>query len=247
MGIRLQVLMQSLTLVEESAIHQVTPMLHIVKLSHGNYGTTGNTSMVWQRSKLNIILPNLPATCKYICIKRASQRQQRGNTQMVQTKFERAKIGEALDLLSKTMDGVWNNNTLSQEYLEAWPLVGDILDLNETPTIIQTDTNDIEQSPNLLPPGNIVEQLVGDGDDVGPTPLQNAVQPSEVYEVVVDLLNTSSSSSTNATSAINELHDIAEILREQNNSQVTPVNNIPIPVMTHNQTTANFNQFEVVA
>ena len=171
MGIRLQVLMQSRTLVEESAIRQITPMLHIVKLSHGNYGTTGNTSMVWQRSKLNIILPNLPATCKYICIRRASQRQQRGNTQMVQTKFERAKIGEALDLLSKTMDGVWNNITFSQEHLEAWPLAGDILDLNETPTIIQTDTNNNKQSQNLPPIGNIVDQLVGDGDNFGPVPL----------------------------------------------------------------------------
>ena len=46
MGIRLQVLMQPLILVEESAIRQITPMLHISKLSHGNYVTTENTSMV---------------------------------------------------------------------------------------------------------------------------------------------------------------------------------------------------------
>ena len=61
--------MQALILVEDSEIRQITPMFHIVKLSHGNYGTTGNTIMVWQRSKLSIMLPNLPATCKYICIR----------------------------------------------------------------------------------------------------------------------------------------------------------------------------------
>ena len=80
-------------------------------------------------------------------------------------KFERAKIGEALDLLSKTMYSVWNNITFSQEHLEAWLLVGDISDLNETPTIIQTDTNNNKQSQTFPPPGNIVEQLVGGGDD----------------------------------------------------------------------------------
>ena len=64
--------MHSLTLIEETAIRQVIPILHIVKLSHGNYGTTGNASMVWKMSKLNIILPNLPYTCKYICITHAS-------------------------------------------------------------------------------------------------------------------------------------------------------------------------------
>ena len=46
-AIRLQHLMKNLTLVEESAIRQLTPMLHIFRLTHGNYGTTGNTSLVW--------------------------------------------------------------------------------------------------------------------------------------------------------------------------------------------------------
>ena len=99
----------------------------------------------------------------------------------------------------------------------------------------------------MPPPGNIVEQFVDDGDDFGPVPLQKNVQPSEVYEDVVDFLNTSSSSNTNATSAINELRDITEILREQNNLEATPEDNVPISVMTINQTTTNFDQYYVVA
>ena len=106
-------------------------MLHVFKLSHDNYSKTGNTSMVWKRSKLNIILPNLPATGKYIYIICASDRQRRGGTQMVQIFFERTQIREAFNLLSKIVVGVWNNIKLSQENLEAWPPVGDILDLNE--------------------------------------------------------------------------------------------------------------------
>ena len=46
MGIRLQVLMQPLILVEESTIRQITTMLHISKLFHGTYVTTENTSMI---------------------------------------------------------------------------------------------------------------------------------------------------------------------------------------------------------
>ena len=127
-------------------------MLHVFKLSHDNYSKTGNTSMVWKRSKLNIILPNLPATGKYIYIICASDRQRRGGTQMVQTKFERAQIREAFNLLSKTVAGVWNNIKLSQENLEAWPPVGDILDLNETPTILQTDIHSNVTSQTIPPP-----------------------------------------------------------------------------------------------
>ena len=134
---------------------------------------------------------------------------------MVQIFFEKARIGEVLDLLSKTVVGVWNNITLLQENLEAWPPVGDILDSNETPTVIQPDTNNNVQSQTMPPPGNIFEQLFGDGDDFGPAPLHNTIQPSEVYAAVIDLLNTSSSSNTNVTRAVNELHDITETLREQ--------------------------------
>ena len=122
-GIRLQHLIKNLTLVEESAIRQLTPMLHIVRLTHGGYGTTGNTSLVWQKSKLHTVLSNLPSTCKYICIEKVSRSNNGGNNRMVQTKFEREKIGEVLELLQHTVVGVWAEITLSQDNLNIWPKV----------------------------------------------------------------------------------------------------------------------------
>ena len=65
---RLHELMQSLTAAEEAAIRQITPLISIVRLDHGNLATKGNTSCVWQQSKLNLILPNLPTECKFVTI-----------------------------------------------------------------------------------------------------------------------------------------------------------------------------------
>ena len=113
-AICLQELMKCITLVEESSIEQLTPMLHIVRLSHGNYGVTGNTSLVWQRSKLHSVLPNLPSTCKYVCIERLSSGGNGEANKMVQTKFEGQKIGEVLELLKHTVVSVWAEITVSQ-------------------------------------------------------------------------------------------------------------------------------------
>lgn len=64
--------MKHLTIVEEVGIIQPFHMLHILRLSHGHYGTTDNTSRVWQTSKLHADLPNLSSTCKYACIQKIS-------------------------------------------------------------------------------------------------------------------------------------------------------------------------------
>ena len=56
------------------------------------------------------------------------------------TKFNRRKIQECLELLSKTVDDVWKttskfNLTISQENLNEWPLSGDIRNLDGITTI----------------------------------------------------------------------------------------------------------------
>ena len=61
-------LLSTFTAAEEAAIRQITPMISIVRLAQGNIGSKGNTSCVWQQSKLNTILPNLPRECKHIVI-----------------------------------------------------------------------------------------------------------------------------------------------------------------------------------
>ena len=62
----LQSLISSFTAVEEAVIRQITPLISIVHLTHENIGMHGNTICVWQKSKLNLILPNLPSACSFI-------------------------------------------------------------------------------------------------------------------------------------------------------------------------------------
>ena len=45
-------LLSSFTVIEEAAIRTVVPLLSIIRLMHGNIKTKGNTSCVWQKSKL---------------------------------------------------------------------------------------------------------------------------------------------------------------------------------------------------
>ena len=74
---KLHSLMKSLTAAEEAAIRQITPLISIVRLTHGNIGSKGNTGCVWQQSKLNLILPNLPEECKFIIITRLQKKEKR--------------------------------------------------------------------------------------------------------------------------------------------------------------------------
>jgi hypothetical protein len=65
-------LLSNFTAAEEVATHQIAPTLSIVCLSQGSLASKGNTSCVWQKSRLTVILPNLPAECKFIVVKRIS-------------------------------------------------------------------------------------------------------------------------------------------------------------------------------
>ena len=63
-------IMKTLAAAEESAIIQITPFINIISLSKGNIGAKGNIHCLWQKSKLNLILPDLPKYCRLIVIKR---------------------------------------------------------------------------------------------------------------------------------------------------------------------------------
>jgi hypothetical protein len=83
-------LLSVLTAAEEAAIRirQVTPLLSIIRLSHGNIGVNGNISCVGQRSKLNRVLPNLPSDCHTVVLEREL--------------FSRANIEIAVDLVDQS-------------------------------------------------------------------------------------------------------------------------------------------------
>jgi len=62
--------------IEEAAIRQITPLVSIVKLAHGNIGSKGNTTCMWNHSKLCTILPNLPSTCQYFVLSHEAKKKQ---------------------------------------------------------------------------------------------------------------------------------------------------------------------------
>ena len=63
-------IVMTLTAADEADIRQITPLINILSLSQGNDGAKGNINCLWQKSKLNLILPNLPKDCRWIVIKR---------------------------------------------------------------------------------------------------------------------------------------------------------------------------------
>jgi len=70
---------------------------------------------VWQESKLNIVLPNLPSECKFVIITGQQHRQHGNETELKPTKFEQAKIQHALEILSHLH--TQNNNVVETQLM----------------------------------------------------------------------------------------------------------------------------------
>ena len=98
----LAVLLHELTPAEEAAIRRVRPLVSIVCLSQGNMAAKGNTSCLFQKSKIGTILPHLPRECKYIVIQCQGPR---GPTDIKSTKVRRSHIHRVLILLKDIWRG----------------------------------------------------------------------------------------------------------------------------------------------
>ena len=64
----------SMLCIVEAAIRQIIPLVSIVKLPHGNIGSKGNATCMWDQSQLCTILPNLPSTCQYFVLSYEAQK-----------------------------------------------------------------------------------------------------------------------------------------------------------------------------
>ena len=206
---RLFSLLSNLTAAEEAAIRQITPLISIVRLNHGNIGCKGNTSCVWQKSKLNLILPNLPEECKFIIItrrnkKKDEQKKNANESKLKSTTFERKKIQETLELLSKTVVGVWKpgpnfNIEISQERLSQWPEKGDLAEMNKHLHILEDDESSNNDDNSKKPASHVEDpknsdkdnaeevKIDRDGTDEGPAPLQNTEIPLSFEGVMIFL------------------------------------------------------------
>ena len=105
----LYTLLTSLTMAEEGAIRTITLLVSITRLLHGNIGTKGNTSCVWQsNTRLIQLLPNLPSEVGAIFL---SFRRRGGNAnanpELTSHGFKRCNIARALYLLQRTGLDPW--------------------------------------------------------------------------------------------------------------------------------------------
>jgi len=237
----LSALLLSFTAAEEAAIRQITPLLSIVRLKEGDIGSKGTTHLVWQQSKLSLILPNLPVECKFIIIRRRNNNNNDVDSSTLKsTKFERRKIARALELLKHTVDNIWKTSdtfiiNVSEERLAAWPEHGDFADINPELHVTELEQDGIVDA---ISQGN--EGRVADGNDMGPAPLQNPDEPEELFEGV---MNYGSGSNINSAASIPAI--ITDQINEQREEPL-PHGFLPTPYMSHNNSSATYNQEEVL-
>ena len=67
-AIELKHILSSISCIEEATIRNITSLVSIVKLAHGNISLKGNTIYMWNHSKLCTLLLNLPSTCQYFIL-----------------------------------------------------------------------------------------------------------------------------------------------------------------------------------
>ena len=234
-------LLDQLTPVEEAAIRQITPLIHLTRLTHGNLGTKGNTSCVWQQSKLHLLLPHLPRDIKYIFIVRGNSRSRSG---LKSTRVRRKFIQQALEMLrSCDADNVWTHVTIVRERLDAWPEDGDLASLNDAVCVQKVDENgeiiiDTENGPDPNPTSNTTQNASGNLD--GPTTLQNDVHIEETFEGLTDVTNISVANVANANQTITAVQDMADHLRHHDP-------NDPTPTYNNDRTEVTFRQPEVLS
>jgi hypothetical protein len=113
-----------LTVAEESAVCQITPLISIVRLKHGNVGRKGVVSCVQQSSSLNKLLPNLPQQCKFLVFQRTH-----GNGSMKSLSARRPWIQRVLEMFQHISQDVhaWDVQ-IEKSHLQEWPENGNILD-----------------------------------------------------------------------------------------------------------------------
>ena len=142
----LHYLLSILTAAEEAAIRQITPLVSLVRLQHGNFGIKGNATCVWQRSQINKVLPNLPKHCKVIVIGRSAGDQ--ADIRLESYRFSRERIERVLVLLKATGHPAYSDIEISTGNLACWPLEGSLVGISMDLPQSVTNTSDAPSDPS---------------------------------------------------------------------------------------------------
>ena len=202
-------------------------IMKILSLSQGNIGAKGNIHFLWQKSKLNLILPNLPKDCIWVVIK--CQQGYGTMTTMKLTKFIKIMIERVLCLLDQTCEP-WTSIQIIQENLSACPFDGDLTDLNED--FHETIEDEIiEDTAN--PTTNDHPVLDTNGDVSGPAELQNPVKEIETLEGLVNLSDGNNMQGEIAQHAVYEVEDAVARLGSPHAALPTPPDHNPPTTATY--------------
>jgi hypothetical protein len=226
----LHTLLSTITAAEEAAIRQITPLISIVSLTHGNIGSKGNTSCVWQKSKLNQILPNLPQECKFIIIRRNQRSGSNDISNIKSTKFSRERIHALLVLLSSTCEP-WTSITIDNDRLYQWPAEGDLALLNPE-TQLNVDDEDSSAPDDESPDPPLFDT---DGPDSGPAHLQNTEIPDETFEGVVNVADGNASRGSASLMAVQAVDTAVQRIREEAANPGQSNTSLPVNTSTFNQ------------
>ena len=149
-----------LTVAEESDIRQITPLISIVRLKHGNVGAERSCIMCSTIFQSQHDSTNLPQQCKFLVFQRTH-----GDGSMKSFTARRPWIQRVLEMYQHISRDVpaWDIQ-IEKLHLQEWPENGNILDVVKT---FNTET--------------VIDSPAGDEDVLGPAPLQNIEDPNEVF------------------------------------------------------------------
>jgi hypothetical protein len=204
--------LSQLTVAEESAIRMVAPLASIVRLKHGNIGTKGTVSCVWQSEKLvQRVLPSLPTECKTLVI-----RYEKKDGRLSSFSCRRHWIERALRLLKSTGVLPWRDICIDEERLQAWPVMGNLLDLVHKEDVSTDEGTDHATS------------RVEDETSLGPAPGQNHETSREIFVGLV-MKNEIVDATGIASDANQELEDFAQDgIAGDRCHDCSPPNSLPI-------------------
>ena len=135
---------------EEEATPKVTPPIYILRLYNGNIGSKINTSRVWHKLKLNLILPNLPSECNFIITCLHQRNSKNSDSGLRSKKFKRYNIQRSLELPSQNVFGIWKPTQtfqlqISNNFLNLCPEEGDLVVFNPDLPIYETEDYEITE------------------------------------------------------------------------------------------------------
>lgn len=226
----LDTLLRSMTAAEEAAIRQVSPLVSLARLRHGNIGSKGNITCVHQDTKWNKLLPNLPTECNTVRVKyrrRRLSRDQEVDSSMASFEFERAKIQRFCEIIEIIRPPGYDDVIYDRDRLQQWPVQGNLLNHTTSVDTYDDDDDDDEAADAVVadPDQPAVDPAadacpasptnVHDGGDAGPAPLQNPVEADEEFSAFVGQADRTSNVVADSINGQAESAMMIDALRDQ--------------------------------